>query len=134
MEGDAHVTIPKPTFDRTITFGNVLQSFLILAAMLSFFAVQVQWRTAVDLQLQNTAETLRQMAKDRTSDTDKMVGVEANDKLQDQRIVDLKGDLQDIQKTQDRTNETLGKTNEVLSKITTSIAVIEERTKKETPN
>ncbi|WP_119270846.1 hypothetical protein [Taklimakanibacter deserti] len=109
------MTIPKPVFQATINLGQALNSGLLLA-ILGGLVYLIQWKGDVDDAII--------VAKSNSTD---LTLVQNNDKLQDERIANINGSLRTI-------TETLGRTGEAIADIKALVAVIEERTKKDTAN
>jgi hypothetical protein len=114
------MTIPRPHFDRTLNYGHVIQSLLMVITIAGGFTYLVKWQGAVDSQLEAIAEMRRALVP-------AVENLKQSDALQDQKINTL-------DKTLDNIADTVGKTNDALADIAKSVAVIEERTKKVSPN
>lgn len=101
------MTMSAPRIDNTIQLGQLLNGGVLLV-ILGLIASLIGWKSDVDA-------AMKQIPKIET--------IEASDKLQDERITNINRSLDSI-------SDNLARTSDALGKISTSIAVIEERTKK----
>lgn len=144
--------IPRPRFDGTFNWGHVYNGVMLTLVVVGGLIYIVRWQGAVDAQLISLSEGVTAIkelskwqavvdSKLQTSETNRAVylpkinAVEASDRLQDIKIEAVTGALGDIKAAIGKTSDAIAETNKKVGDIATTIAVIEERTKKEgTPN
>lgn len=112
---DASMNIPRPRLTGDIGLGQLLNSSLMVA-FLSVLVYLIQWKGDVDSVMKKIDPT-----------ADAVVVISASDKLQDEKIAGFS-------RTLDNVVQKLDKASDKLSEIGTSVAVIEERTKKAEQN
>ena len=127
MENTAMHSIPKPIFDRKLNYGNVIQIILLAIMILGWGYSMVRWQGTIEAQLKTVIDAQTQAAKNALDKERENEALTSNDRLQDERISLINRTLLDIQQTQRTQNETL-------NKISTSIAVIEVRSAKDSAN
>lgn len=116
MEEGTMNAIPKPRFDRTLNYGNVIQ-IILLAIMIAGGGIYlVKWQAATDSRITAVEAAAKPMSE--------MI---LSNQRQDDRLDRVEKGLDNILDIQREAAKALGE-------ISTSIAVIEERTKKETAN
>lgn len=101
--------IPRPIFDRTITYGHLLQSALLLIAILGGMIYLVRWQEEVNTRL-NFAEQMRPIVE----------MLARSDVIQAEKIANFSDDLGEVRRSQSTIIDKVGD-------ISTAIAVIKER-------
>lgn len=113
-------TIPRPIFDRTLNYGNVIQIFLLLVMIVGGGVYMVRWQGDVENKLADAeAARVRYIPI-----VDALV---KSDAIQDERMGNLADAVIEIRRSQVSITEKL-------SQIGSSVAVIEERTKSKVQN
>lgn len=128
---DGAMQVPKFRLDGTLTLGNVLQIASILGGILLLYTQGIQWKTEVDLWRVGVDSSLKTVESNRAINLPRINSLEKSDQLQDVRMTNLGEAFIDIRKSVTSIGDKLDDYGQKLSEIATTIAVIEERTKKE---
>lgn len=122
--------MPKFRFDGTFTFGNAIQTAVIIGGFVLYYGSTVEWKTTIEAWRDNTNDKLTQIDGKFTSietsraiNLPRLSNLEASDKIQDERMGNLADAVIEIRKSQSTITEKLAVIGE-------SIAVIKERTEK----
>lgn len=109
------MTIPKPTLDPRLSYGNVIQIFLLLVLIAGWGIYIVRWQSSVDSKIaENEAARIRYIPI--------IEALVKSDAIQEERMGNMADAVIEMRRGQSALAEKLGT-------IGTSIAVIEERTK-----